>query len=535
LLVEIKCDKFTEKVISFEEGLNIVLGDESGANSIGKSSLLMLVDFCFGGDSYLEHNSDTVTHLGHQTYYFKFKFGENELLFSRGTENSDTVIKFDNKNEVEMELSDFKKFLKKSYGITQSDLTFRELVGLYSRIWGKENQDVKYPLSVAKGDGQKAGILRLIKAFDLYAGLKEEIDKFKKKDSEKKALASAQRNKLIPEINKTQLNRNLKEIEKENANLDEIKDELAKFAVSITEIKNKEILELKSEKDNLLRQKMTLESRLNRVKLNLEGTRKVKAKKFEVLKKYVSTLDTEKLAEVESFHSKISDILKSEFKLAKKSLEEQVLALNDRVIGLDEKVNAIINKPDTPNHIIDRVLDVSKKIKDYETQNFYYNEKVALKNDVKDLSDDLEAKKEKALNGLCTKLNEEISNLVEILYEKGRKSPVFTASGNSYSYNVIDDTGTGKAYSNLVVFDMAVLNLSNLPFLIHDSFLFKNIENKAVEQSLSVYSNFNKQVFISIDEKGKFSKKTQDLIDNNKSITLSKNSLLFIKDWRSEK
>lgn len=38
-----------KKVITFHKGLNVVLGDNKGTNSIGKSTLLMVIDFIFGG------------------------------------------------------------------------------------------------------------------------------------------------------------------------------------------------------------------------------------------------------------------------------------------------------------------------------------------------------------------------------------------------------------------------------------------------------------------------------------------------------
>ena len=42
MLREIICDKFKEKKIEFHDGLNVVLGDEQGSNSIGKSTFLMI-------------------------------------------------------------------------------------------------------------------------------------------------------------------------------------------------------------------------------------------------------------------------------------------------------------------------------------------------------------------------------------------------------------------------------------------------------------------------------------------------------------
>ena len=58
MLVEISCDKFIDAgsvraPITFSKGLNVVLGTETGTNSIGKSTFLLILDFVFGGEDYL--------------------------------------------------------------------------------------------------------------------------------------------------------------------------------------------------------------------------------------------------------------------------------------------------------------------------------------------------------------------------------------------------------------------------------------------------------------------------------------------------
>lgn len=50
MLVEVQCDKFIKngqirEPIRFHTGLNAVLGDDNGSNSIGKSTFLMILDF----------------------------------------------------------------------------------------------------------------------------------------------------------------------------------------------------------------------------------------------------------------------------------------------------------------------------------------------------------------------------------------------------------------------------------------------------------------------------------------------------------
>ena len=73
-------------------------------------------------------------------------------------------------------------------------------------------------------------------------------------------------------------------------------------------------------------------------------------------------------------------------------------------------------------------------------------------------------------------------------------------SSHTYEYGVSDNTGTGKAYTDLLLFDLAILLLTDLPMLIHDSFLFNNIDNCTIGSFIKLYAQFtDKQVFISLD------------------------------------
>lgn len=92
MLLEIRCDKFRRGPIFFHQRLNVVIGDGNGTNSIGKSTLLMVIDFTFGGESFLKHNSDVVAELGHHYYDFAFNFGGVQHNFRRGTEHFDEIL-----------------------------------------------------------------------------------------------------------------------------------------------------------------------------------------------------------------------------------------------------------------------------------------------------------------------------------------------------------------------------------------------------------------------------------------------------------
>lgn len=67
-----------------------MLGKEDGANSIGKSSAMLAIDFVFGGDTYLK--SDGVKHIEHHTIFFAFQFCGQKYCFARATGDADNVF-----------------------------------------------------------------------------------------------------------------------------------------------------------------------------------------------------------------------------------------------------------------------------------------------------------------------------------------------------------------------------------------------------------------------------------------------------------
>ena len=69
--------------IRFNLGLNAVLGKDDAANSIGKSSFLLAIDFAFGGRTY--PTCDGVQHIGDHTICFAFQFNNITYYFSRDT------------------------------------------------------------------------------------------------------------------------------------------------------------------------------------------------------------------------------------------------------------------------------------------------------------------------------------------------------------------------------------------------------------------------------------------------------------------
>ena len=183
MLVEISCDKFIDAgevraPITFFKGLNVVLGTETGTNSIGKSTFLLILDFVFGGEDYLTKASDVHSHVGRHVIKFVFEFGGVRFNFSRDTQEPNAIKVYDVKwsEQDTWSLNNYRQFLKEKYLIRQEDVSFREAVSRYIRVYQRENLDEKHPLSLFRGESEKTAVYELLKLFGAYEKLRDIVE-----------------------------------------------------------------------------------------------------------------------------------------------------------------------------------------------------------------------------------------------------------------------------------------------------------------------------------------------------------------------
>ena len=534
MLKSITCEKFHQKTVSFKPGLNVVVGDDLATNSIGKSTLLMVIDFVMGGSDFLDHNADVVAELGHHDYRATFEFLGEPYLFRRDTAMPDLVHLCDESWEVidAFTLQEYRERLTAHYGLNDAGLTLRQACAPFARIWGKNNLNPAKPLDAHLKQSAADSLylaLKLFKKYDEVEGLERGLKEIQARAN---ALKGAFRENVVPKITKKKYKENSKELSALSEELASIRSDLALYATNLRQLANKEVAEIKSTKDELLDARARVASRLQRVSNSLKESGHIQSKNFAVLKKFFPSMESEKLASVEEFHSDIARILRKEIKQSERTLKEELDRIDGALMGLDERLRELLANVENPELIVDRVYDVSKKVRSLQQENEYHDQNVALRDDAGTLRKDLEEKRLLALSKIAKLVNEQLSSLASDIYQNSQKSPYLSFSSNNYDYKIYEDTGTGKAYGNLVLFDLAVFGTTQLPFLIHDSLLFKNVENKAVERIVEQYDHFKRQSFIALDEVGKYSEATGKLVDKSEVVRLSDNCVLYIKDWR---
>ena len=535
MLIEIFCEKLRDKKIRFSQSLNVILGDDNATNSIGKSSLLMVIDFAFGGRSLLEHNTDIIEELGDHDYFFTFKFDGEDYVFRRGTYRPDLVYKCDKDYGVldPIDNTEYTAFLNAAYAIDAEDISFRTLIGLYSRVWGKDNLNVYKPLHIVQTQSPKECVNNLIKTFGKYDSIRDLVDRLKKAEDKRSALSSAFRRQIIPKISKRKYQSNETRIDEIEDEIQDIKVNLARYATNLAEIANREILDLKVQKDALLDSKLQLDSKLLRTERNIAENRHIKSRHFSSLKDFFPQIDESRLVAIEEFHSGLAKVLRSELREEKRSLQDQISRIDAEIKSIDQRMAETLNSLDNPSLVVDRVYEISKELQETKeaNQNFELNEELG--ESISSYRAKLSEEKSLVIAGIEDQLNDQINRIVTDVFGPDRKSPIIQLTESNYSYEVFEDTGTGTAYTSLLVLDLAVFSITSLPSISHDTLLYKNIENDSVANLLKVYCDSPKQSFIAIDEADKYGVEAAELLRNRCVVQLTNDHVLYEKDWRS--
>lgn len=533
MLAEIRCEKFKQKIITFHKGLNVVLGDDKATNSIGKTTLLMIIDFIFGGNTYISNGTDIMENLGSHEFQYRFDFGEESLYFIRDTNNYKFVNICDkNYSKInEISLDEYKKLLFKKYELEFLENNARTIIGTCSRIWGKDNYTVDKPLKT-KDSKNDTAINNLIKLFNKYGfieSLENQINKIKNQNN---AIKDAIKTELIPTINKKQYESNKEELAELSKKIDKFKKSVDDFNLDLKSLMSEELIELKNQKNSLCIKKNQILNKIKRVESNLNSDDIKIKNKFNKLVDFFPNINLKKLNEINDFHNKISSSLKSELTKENEQLKALLNIVEDDINNITIEMENKIKIKNTSSYSVERLADLLTRENNLKQANQYYEKAEENKMNLKDVKEELSTIKTNILNDISNLINIEMYNYFSVIYKDKRISPTFSINLETYNLKRSGDTGTGSSYINLIAFDLSLFKITKLPILIHDTIMFKNVEVPAFENLTKLYNSFDKQIFISIDEIYRFSRETKDILNSKKVIALDEQNTLFIKNWK---
>ncbi len=547
MLKEIRCDKFTNnipnKTVYFQKGLNCVVGADDALNSIGKSSFLMIVDFCFGGNSYGDKESDVRENVGDHSVFFAFEFDGIEYHFRRDTSDPGHYFECDasyNSIGEKKPIGELCSFLKDQYFGTSATKSFRALVEGFSRVYGKDNYDVKKPLKTYKNDSQdENGIGVLIDLFGKSSVVAESFKKVSEAKSAKKAMDAAQKYNIVYSPIKTasSLEAAKEEIKRLQSEIDSLIKSQNQASIAIDETLSQKDIDLKSEQICLFRERKSLSIQLKTMQ-DMTGDSLLMSEEDRLkISSLFPEINLRSLEEIDEFQRRLSQNVNQEVNSQKEELSKRINDIQKRLDEINEALASNNVSPRIPKSFLDTLFNKKNEIKTLEGQISLYEKAKSMKENVGNISQQLNQDYGYVLNEIEKAINKKLEELNDDIYQEKRLPPsISLTSFTSYSYKTPKDKGTGTEYKSLVIFDLAILELTSLPFIIDDSFLFKNIWDEPVEGLFRIYSKSTKQIFIATDRTQVYSAEIQKIINEHEVVKLGNDDkALFGFTWSKVK
>ena len=578
MLYEIWSDKFRtggkdgqiRPAIRFHIGLNTVLGTLTRSNSIGKSTFLMIIDYVFGGSDYLD--TDAHVFVGEHEIYFTFRFGDTLHRFCRKTIDKDVVYLCENctwdeeqarlervrlhEEHVEnapallehdlnpyvltgetLKIDEYCKLLFKEYAIESENISFRNIVGRYFRVYGRPNHDEYQPLHNTPREKDSEAITALQRLFGETQQIKDLKANEKAKDEERKAYKAAQKYHLVRHITtKTGLKAAQEERDKLQTELTELLRSKDREAEQADLSRSNEAAAINRKLATLRRNRSRLKSQLEALYINIDGHTAVSRGDLSDLAHFFPEANIGELQSIENFHQKLRGVLEAEMSEERSELQSSIATIDAEISTLQEQLRSIGIPTRLPTPFLTRHAELTMRIKDLDAQIGSFQENKDVDEAHKAAAAALKAAQEKELPRIAGEINAQMVRISDEILGPEREAPrLDLKDGKSYTFGTSTNRGTGNNYKNLIIYDLSILTKTALPAIIHDSFLLTDIGDTPTGAIVKQYikiAGIGKQVFIALDKTKSYGEETDKDLNSNQVLYLCENGgELFGWSW----
>lgn len=551
MLVEIQCDKFLSNgqkrpPIRFHEGLNAILGDENRSNSIGKSTLLMIIDFVFGGKDYVKKCEDVQTNVQGHTINFTFSFAGEEYHFSRNTINYMCVVRCDENynplgEDAEMSLDEYTTFLAKKYKVDTEGLKFRGAMSKFIRVYKRETMDEEWPLQSAKSEPKKDAIKKYMQQFNKYRIVEEQINQAA---AAKDKMQTLKKSQDYGQIRAAKTKKEYDDNEQAASELEKQEQQLAESSgqglLDLDSMQAQRLAELNDLLINYRRQRARVQTQLNGIRREMYEGKKNFKKMFTDLERFFPSEEFRELESVEKFHQSLSKVLTEEFKETEKNLATAYVLLGNQIVAIKDQIAEVKSVPNVTQAILKEYARITTELNNVREANKNFKELEALKKAAKEYAETRDKVTATQLSDIEWTINQKMREIsTRILKNEIQRAPELTlVKLDNYSFSTKDDGGSGAQFRGLVTFDLANMEVLNVPFIVHDSDLLDPIEKPALTEIIKEYDAVGKrgqQVFASFRSLDFYAEEARPIIKDRKVIELSAGgNELFGRAWNKE-
>lgn len=554
MLVRLKCtefrygDKKQRPVITFTSGLNAIVGHKGSSGSVGKSTFLMVVDFAFGGDDYINRLKETVhKYVPKHEVSFTFEFKGEQYNFMRPTIESESVYILDSrlvpKEPKPWTIQEFRNWIYAMYNLPSDNPLSREHISRFFRVYHRGNISEKRPLSFS-GKDTADGIDTLLQLLG-EASLSYERRELNKSSEKLRVYRKATTFNFIPDgITAEDVAENTKNIRAIKKQIDALVDrEPAQLeALNIFYDNERKLTGLKTNLSFARQNRGRLESEISIIKHNMQVQKdEYFIDGFNDLLEFFPGVNLPLLTKIEEFHKKLSGMLADEFGDALANLNESLDIVNIEIGEIEGKITELGKKDRSAELFAQSYYALKSDMARLQNENDTFKLFLDLENAVKAQKarlESLELEKRETLDKSSQKITAEMKRLNELICGDKLSAPTLKLKTlKTYTFNTFQDSGTSSSYRGLAIFDLAVLSLTSLPSLAHDFVILSQIETAHREMLFEYYSKLeNKQIFIALDEIDSYNSTTKEVLEKAVVMTLTgeNDDVLYGNSWNTK-
>lgn len=479
MLVGIKSDILNsmgldnDKII-FNPSLNII------TNNYDVNGILMLIDYCFGGNKFIEHRKEE--YLGYEVE-FVFLLNGKKWIFGRHTSHPKDVKVYTEgyRKEESWDINKYKKWLMKEYGIQCKDIELWKFINRFFRIIDTYAFD---EIAYDSRELYVGNANEIEKIYNQYDDIEIINNNIKSLDVEKKTYSSLLeyekiRNEGILFHNK----------DEDKIGLD---DEYAKQEIKLRKMMHRH-------------RELTL--KYNLVSQSVSESTNVRENDLSKLSFYFPDVNIRRIKEIQNFHTKLYSILKEEREEELESLEVLILEVKKAIAKLRGDIESNYD-----NHQVD-VQEVKGYIKRRIDE---------LNNEMESVKRLLIKKENEVILDIENKINAHVEKYSNDLFES-KRVPLKIKVGK-HNHELTSEPMFAASIDMIAVADASILKSSLLPAIAYDERILQNIDTKTIDKLLLLYQGINKQIFIPFD----FNKP-----HGEEAIGIAKSCMIKLKEWNN--
>lgn len=250
---------------------------------------------------------------------------------------------------------------------------------------------------------------------------------------------------------------------------------------------------------------------------------------FTELTEFFPSVNLRSLEEIDQFHVQIRQILKENMEEELADLQPMLDNCEREIARVRQKINDSGLTEEISERVTSQCVSVSRRIEDLETENKKLTQakqaqeaRIQAGRELKKLLSELE----KTIDEIVEAVNDRLTEMNGMVTGHSETAPKLSIDRQkNISFGTYDNTSEETAYKSLILLDLALLFLTDLPVLIHDGNLLNRISDAHFNNLLELYRQTGKQVFIVVDRT-----ETEDL-KKSTVLRLSRDQKLFGISW----